>query len=69
MSIALLTTLYGLIISNWLIIPCSENLQFKAKQNFHLNRIIAYGLELIQEDKDALYVEESLKAFVDKYEK
>lgn len=64
MSVALLTTLYGLILSNVLFIPLSEYLHKKSRDELVMRRMIIEGLMLIQERRPSKYVEEKVKSFL-----
>lgn len=60
MAIALLTTLYGLILSNYFFVPLSDNLFHRLYQEVGLRRIIIEGVGLIQKKADPVYVREYL---------
>lgn len=64
MAIALITTLYGLIGSNLLITPISENLAKQAKEDKLARVMIVEGLMLIHAHKPAQYIEEKVKSFL-----
>lgn len=60
MAIALLTTLYGLILSNYFFVPLSDNLFHRLYQDANLRRMIIEGVALIQKKSDPIYVREYL---------
>lgn len=64
MAVALITTLYGLAIANFILIPISENLAKLTKDDLLARRIVVEGLMLIQEGKPTRFVEEKLKSFL-----
>lgn len=64
MAVALITTLYGLIGSNLLIVPVSENLAKQAKEDKVARVMIVEGLMLIHAQKPAQYVEEKVKSYL-----
>lgn len=64
MAVALLTTLYGSILANWLCLPIS----FKLKQNNELEikmkEVMVEGLLSIQAGENPRVIEEKLKSFL-----
>lgn len=64
MAIALVTTLYGLAISNFLLIPIAENLTKQTEEDQKIRYMIVEGVMLIQANKPTKFVEESVKSFL-----
>ena len=60
MAVALLTTLYGLILSNYFFVPLSDNLFHRLYQDTNLRKMIIEGISLIQKKADPIYVREYL---------
>lgn len=64
MAVALLTTLYGSLLANWLCVPTS----FKLKQNNELEikmkEVMVEGLLSIQAGENPRVIEEKLKSFL-----
>jgi chemotaxis protein MotA len=64
MAVALLTTLYGSLLANWICVPIS----FKLKQNSGLEimmkEIMVEGLLSIQAGENPRVIEEKLKSFL-----
>ena len=64
MSIALGTTLYGLLLANYIFLPMSDNLLTRLKHDLHIRRIIVEAILLIKEGEDPVIIQETLNAFV-----
>lgn len=64
MAICLITTLYGVAISNLVIIPIAENLTANAKEIKIKNTMIAEGIKLILEGKNPVVLAEELNSFL-----
>ena len=64
MAIALVATLYGLTLSNFLFIPIAENLTEQTEEDLVARCIVVEGVMLIQADKPTKYIEEKLKSFL-----
>lgn len=64
MSVALLTTLYGSLIANWVSIPMSNKLKGNSEQEIMLKSIMIEGLLSIQAGENPRVIEEKLKSFL-----
>ena len=64
MAIALLTTLYGSLLSNLLCLPMAGKLKQRTEQEILINTIIAEGLKGLQMGLNPRLLEEKLKAFL-----
>jgi chemotaxis protein MotA len=64
MAIALITTLYGLAVSNFILVPIAENLAKQAQEDLTMRLMIVEGIMLIQEGEPTKYVEESVKSYL-----
>jgi len=64
MSIALLTTLYGSMLANWICIPVSTKLKANDAVEIRMKEIIVEGLLSIQAGENPRIIEEKLKSFV-----
>lgn len=64
MALALSTTLWGLVLSNFLFTPVAENLQKQTQEDLVTRRMIVEGMMLIAANKPPKYVEEMLKSFL-----
>ena len=64
MSLALITTLYGSVIANWICIPVSRKLDKKCDAEFLANEIIAEGVLSIQAGENPRIIKEKIKAIV-----
>ena len=60
MAVALITTLYGAIVSNWLFLPMAEKLAFYSKKEFEVREIILRGILSIQAGDNPRVVEQKL---------
>jgi chemotaxis protein MotA len=64
MSIALVATLYGIVLSNFIFIPIAENLMQQSKEDLIARRMVVEGIMLIAADKPTAFVEEKVKSFL-----
>lgn len=64
MAIALVATLYGLILTNFVFIPIAENLTKQTQEDLVARSIVVEGIMLINADKPSRYVEEKAKMFL-----
>lgn len=65
MAVCLITTLYGVIISNVLIVPISENIDDSAQEIYLKNKIIVEGMKLIFENNPPAVLAEELNSYLD----
>jgi chemotaxis protein MotA len=64
MAIALVATLYGLVLTNFVFIPIAENLMKQTQEDLIARNIVVEGVMLINADKPTRYVEEKAKSFL-----
>lgn len=64
MSVALLTTLYGSLIANWLCNPCASKLKVKNAEEIMMKEVTVEGLLSIQAGENPRVIEEKLKSFL-----
>ena len=64
MAVALLTTLYGSLIANWICVPISNKLKLQNNDEYQLREIIIEGLLSIQAGENPRVIEEKLKSFM-----
>lgn len=64
MAVALLTTLYGSLIANWLCIPVSTKLKNINTKEYQMKEIVIEGLLSIQAGENPRVIEEKLKSFL-----
>lgn len=64
MAVALLTTLYGAIISNVLFLPLAEKLGFINKQELLTMEIVIRGIMAIQAGENPRVIEQKLNTFI-----
>ena len=64
MAVALLTTLYGSLIANWLCSPFSNKLKANNTLEITLRTITIEGLLSIQAGENPRVIEEKLKSFL-----
>ncbi len=64
MAVALLTTLYGSVVSNVFCLPVAEKLGFTNKQELLVMEIIIRGIMAIQSGENPRVIEQKLNTFV-----
>ena len=64
MAVALLTTLYGSVIANWLCNPTAAKLKVNHDNEYMMRQIIVEGLLSIQAGENPHTIEEKLKNFM-----
>lgn len=64
MSVALLTTLYGSMIANWLATPIAGKLKYNSDKEIMLKECMLEGLLSIQAGENPRIIEEKLKSFL-----
>lgn len=64
MGIALITTLYGSFLANFLAIPISNKLKIRSGEEILLKEVMIEGLLSIQAGENPRIIEEKLKAFL-----
>ena len=69
MGICLITTLYGAVVANLLLVPVSEHLKESAKEVYHKNQVIITGVSLILSKSNPILVAEKLNSLVNPSER
>jgi chemotaxis protein MotA len=64
MSIALLTTLYGLITTNWVFHPIAENLLLRSEHDIQIRKMILQGMILLRKGFDPIFIQEAMNAYL-----
>ena len=64
MAVALLTTLYGSLLANWICTPISNKLKARNAIEYQLKEIVIEGLLSIQAGENPRVIEEKLKSFL-----
>ncbi len=64
MAVALLTTLYGSLLSNWLCTPVAFKLKMHNTNEIRMKEIMVEGLLSIQAGENPRVIEEKLKSFL-----
>lgn len=64
MAVALITTLYGLFIANFIIIPLANRLEETLNKDLKHRRIIVEGILLLNRREDHILTKEMLKTFL-----
>lgn len=64
MSVALITTLYGSVIANWICAPVSNKLTKQNDNEIKLKEVMIEGILSIQAGENPRVIEEKLKAFL-----
>ncbi len=64
MAVALLTTLYGSLMANWIGTPCANKMKSIAATEYQSRALIVEGLLSIQAGENPRVIEEKLKSFL-----
>ena len=64
MAVALITTLYGSLLANWIGIPIATKLRAKNKKEIMMKEVICEGILSIQAGENPRVIEEKLKSFL-----
>ena len=64
MSVALLTTLYGAMLANMVLIPLAGKLEARAKEEVLLRDLMVEGIVAIQSGEKPQLIKEKLKSFL-----
>lgn len=64
MAVALLTTMYGSILANFIAIPFASKLKIRSEEEMLLKEVMVEGLLSIQAGENPRVIEEKLKAFL-----
>jgi len=69
MAVALITTLYGSMLANWICFPIAAKLKSKNEEEMVIKEIMIEGLLSIQAGENPRVIEEKLKSFLTPAEK
>ena len=69
MAVALITTLYGSILANWICAPVASKLKVQNNDEMVIKEIMIEGLLSIQAGENPRVIEEKLKSFLTPAEK
>ncbi len=64
MAVALLTTLYGSLLANWICVPISFKLKMNNEVEITMKEVMVEGLLSIQAGENPRVIEEKLKSFL-----
>ena len=64
MSVALITTLYGSLLANWIATPIATKLKKKSEDEIMSKEILVEGILSIQAGENPRVIEEKLKSFL-----
>lgn len=64
MAVALITTLYGSLLANWLAIPIATKLRSNNQKEIAMKEVICEGILSIQAGENPRVIEEKLKSFL-----
>lgn len=64
MAVALITTLYGSLLANWIGIPVANKLKINNAQEITMKEIMIEGLLSVQAGENPRVIEEKLKSFL-----
>lgn len=65
MAVALITTLYGSLLANWICAPVGAKLKLRNEEEMTIKTIMIEGLLSIQAGENPRVIEEKLKSFLD----
>jgi len=64
MAVALITTLYGLALANFIFVPIAENLAKQTEEDQTARMMVVEGLMLIKKQLPAIFIEEYARSFL-----
>lgn len=64
LALALITTLYGVLLANLLFKPTAAQVTEKQEQEYFRNQLITDGFVLLSEKRDALVMQDRLNAYI-----
>jgi len=64
MAIALTTTLYGLVLSNFVLKPIADNIEKRAEDNFLRRRMILKVVPLFQQNASIILIQDLINSFL-----
>ncbi len=64
MAVALITTLYGSLLANWIATPMASKLKSKSQEEIMAKEILVEGILSIQAGENPRVIEEKLKSFL-----
>lgn len=64
MAVALITTLYGSLLANWIAIPVATKLRARNRKEIMLKEVVCEGILSIQAGENPRVIEEKLKSFL-----
>lgn len=64
MAIALVATMYGIAVANFIFLPIGENLAKANRMDSIIRHMVIDGFKLIRQKKHPLVVEESIKSYL-----
>ncbi len=64
MAVALVATMYGIAIANFIFIPLGENLAKYNRADQTIRKIVIDGVKMIRQKKHPLVVEENIKSYL-----
>lgn len=64
MALAIITTLYGVVLANLVFLPIAAKLKLKSSQEIQLNEVVVEGILSIQAGENPRMIERKLSAFL-----
>jgi len=64
MAVALVATMYGIAVANFIFLPIGENLTRINKIDFLIRQIVIDGIKLVRQKKHPIVVQESIKSYL-----
>ena len=69
MALALVTTLYGILLSNYVLQPIADNLHIRSHRDIKIRQLIAEGIILMSQGHDPIYIREVLLSHLTPFER
>ncbi len=69
MALALVTTLYGILLSNYVLLPIADNLYSRSQREAFSRQLISEGVILMSQGHDPVYIREALLSYLQPDEK
>jgi chemotaxis protein MotA len=64
MAVALITTLYGIFLANYILQPIADNLHFRSHEDLRIRQIIVEAILMINNGDDPVYIREVLLSYL-----
>lgn len=65
LALALVTTFYGILLANLLLVPVAVKLEGRTEQRVALLNMVMEGVRLVREERPPSYIRETLRSFME----